>query len=132
MSERSVGTPLRMEHVVRPVYVLLQIGGGGVVVVVGMGVVVVVVGTGVVVVVVVGLGVVVVVVVGVGVVVVVVGTGVVEVVVGGVGVVKLTHCSLSLPKHHPDLSVIKKSGVLIFAQYASTVMSCTEFTLHVA
>jgi hypothetical protein len=119
-----------MEHVVRPVYVLLQIGGGGVVVVVGMGVVVVVVGSGVVVVVVVGFGVVVVVVVGVGVVVVVVGTGVVEVVVGGVGVVKLTHCSLSLPKHHPDLSVIKKSGTLNFAHHASTVMPCTEFTLH--
>jgi hypothetical protein len=119
-----------MAHVVRFVYVLLQIGGGGVVVVVGMGVVVVVVGFGVVVVVV-GFGVVVVVVVGVGVVVVVVGMGVVEVVVGGVGVVKLTHCNLFLPKHHPDLSVIKKSGVLIFAQYASTVMSCTEFTLHV-
>jgi hypothetical protein len=123
---------LRMAHVVRPVYVLLQIGGGGVVVVVvvGAGVLVVVVGAGVVVVVVVGVGVVVVVV-GTGVVV-VVGAAVVEVVVGGVGVVKLTHCSLFLPKHHPDLSVIKKSGVLIFAQYASTVMSCTEFTLHVA
>jgi len=109
--------------------VLVVVGRGVVVVVVGTGVVVVVVGMGVVVVVVVGLGVVVVVV-GTGVVVVVVGTGVVEVVVGGVGVVKLTHCSLFLPKHHPDLSVIKKSGTLNFAHHASTVMPCTEFTLH--